>query len=344
MWTKALGVLLVLAAVLPADAASTLDRSAIENAQFSGTLPRDSEMHPLTVKAQILLDRAGFSPGEIDGKLGENAEKALRAYAEANGLPSTTALTREIFDRLTANGGEPLLTEISVTDIDAEGPFLAQQPKGLDAMKGIKRLAYRDVRELLAERYHMSEALLAALNPRAELSQAGTRLLVANVLGNKPSAAATRIEIDKERQTVKAFAADNTLLAFYPATVGSEEKPSPSGLRKVVAIHSNPYYRYNPDYKFKGVKSKRAFTINPGPNNPVGTTWIALSEPGYGIHGTPSPGKVSKAESNGCVRLTNWDAAQLARMAKKGITVEFRDASDAQASVRPAAGPVKRRR
>lgn len=336
MWTKTLGAIAVLlAAALPAQAAKTIDAAAVESVQFEGALPDDSEIHALTVKTQILLDRAGFSPGEIDGKLGENVEKAVRAYAEASALPSASALTRDVFDRLTAGFGGPLLIEIAVTKDDAKGPFLAKQPKGLDDMKGIKRLAYRDVRELIAERYHMSETLLATLNPRAQFSQAGTKLMVANVLKGKPAAAVARIEVDKDRQTVKAFTKDNALLAFYPATVGSEEKPSPSGALKVLAVRSDPYYRYNPDYKFKGVKAQRAFTINPGPNNPVGSTWIALSEPGYGIHGTPSPSKVSKAESNGCVRLTNWDAAQLAQMTKKGVAVEFRDAMDAQASAKP---------
>jgi lipoprotein-anchoring transpeptidase ErfK/SrfK len=337
MWIKALGAIVVLfASALPADAAKLLDHAAVESAQFDGTLPDNSEIHALTVKTQILLDRAGFSPGEIDGKLGENVEKALRAYAEANALPSATALTRDVFDRLTASfGAQPLLIEVAIAENDTKGPFLARQPKGLDQMKGIKRLAYRDAREALAERYHMSEELLARLNPRAKFSQAGTTLFVANVLKGKPPVAVARIEVDKERQTVKAFAKDHALVAFYPATVGSEEKPSPRGARKVTAVHRDPYYRYNPDYKFKGVKARRAFTINPGPNNPVGSTWIALSEPGYGIHGTPAPSKVSKAESNGCVRLTNWDAAQLAQMVKKGVTVDFLDPVDAQASARP---------
>jgi lipoprotein-anchoring transpeptidase ErfK/SrfK len=316
--------------------AKTLDGIAIESAQFLGVQPDDSDIDALVVKTQILLDRAGFSPGEIDGKLGENVKKALRAYSEANGLPSTTTLNHDVFERLTANTNESLLVEITVTEDDVKGPFLPRKPKGLDEMKGLERLAYRDAKEALAERHHMSETLLAALNPHAEFSQAGTTLMVANVLKAKPSTMVTRIEVNKDLQTIKAFSQDNALVAFYPATVGSEEKPSPSGTLKVLAVRSNPFYRYNPDYKFKGVKARRAFTINPGPNNPVGSTWIALSERGYGIHGASEPSKVSKAQSNGCVRLTNWDAAHLARMVKKGVTVEFREATDSQVNARPA--------
>jgi lipoprotein-anchoring transpeptidase ErfK/SrfK len=115
------------------------------------------------------------------------------------------------------------------------------------------------------------------------------------------------------------------LIGFYPATVGSEEKPSPSGSVKVTEVSRNPTYRYNPDYHFKGVHSRKPFTIRPGPNNPVGTIWINLSAEGYGIHGTPLPGKVSKAESHGCVRLTNWDAEHVADRVAKGTQVAFID-------------------
>ncbi len=324
-------LILICAFGLPQQAAiaKTLDGDAIDSAQFEGTPPAASEMQALTVKMQILLDRAGFSPGEIDGKLGENVEKALQAYSEANGLPPAKALTRDVFERLSATFGGPFLIEIALTEDDVKGPFLASQPKGLDEMKGLKRLAYRDAKEALAERYHMSEFLLAAINAGADFSKVGAKLIVANVLRAAPPTKVTRIEVDKTLQTVKAFTKENVLVAFYPATVGSEEKPSPSGTLTVTAIRKDPFYRYNPDYKFKGVKARRAFTINPGPNNPVGSTWIALSEPGYGIHGTPSPSKVSKAESNGCVRLTNWDAAQLAQLVTKGVTVEFRETVEA---------------
>jgi lipoprotein-anchoring transpeptidase ErfK/SrfK len=129
---------------------------------------------------------------------------------------------------------------------------------------------------------------------------------------------------------VTAFDASGALIAFFPATVGSEEKPSPSGTLKVISTEPNPTYRYDPEYKFKGVKSRRPFTIRPGPNNPVGLFWIGLSANGYGIHGTPDPSKVSKSESHGCVRLTNWDAVWLGRNVKKGTPVVFVDGPDSR--------------
>ena len=141
---------------------------------------------------------------------------------------------------------------------------------------------------------------------------------------NKPARLTIgRIEVDKTDQTVKAFDAAGVLVAFFPATVGSEEKPTPTGSLKVVSADANPNYRYNPDHKFKGVKSTKAFTIKPGPNNPAGSYWIGLSAEGFGIHGTPHPSKISKAESHGCVRLTNWDVGLLGASVKKGIPVVF---------------------
>ena len=169
----------------------------------------------------------------------------------------------------------------------------------------------------------MSEALLSALNPGKKFDSAGETLFVAGVLKKPTKSTINRIEIDASRQTVEAFDPSGALVAFFPATVGSEEKPSPIGSFKVVSVDRNPTYRYNPDYKFKGVKSKRPFTIKPGPNNPVGLYWIGLSAKGYGIHGTADPSKISKAESHGCVRLTNWDAGLLASSIKKGTPVVF---------------------
>lgn len=169
----------------------------------------------------------------------------------------------------------------------------------------------------------MSEALLEGLNPGKKFDRAGETISVANIMKAEARPAVARLEVDKTAQTVKVFGKAGELLAFFPASVGSEEKPTPSGVLKVTSIDARPHYRYNPDYKFKGVKSKEAFTIKPGPNNPAGSHWIGLSSEGYGIHGTPSPSKVSKSESHGCVRLTNWDVGKLAKLLKKGTEVAF---------------------
>ena len=124
---------------------------------------------------------------------------------------------------------------------------------------------------------------------------------------------------------MRALGVDGKPIAVYPASIGSEEKPAPSGTLKVVRVAKGPTYTYDPDFKFKGVKADGKLHIAAGPNNPVGSVWIALNEKTYGIHGTPSPTKVGKVDSHGCVRMTNWDALALAAMVRKGTLVVFID-------------------
>ncbi len=299
---------------------------AINSAEPSKNSLSEGKPTPAGVRLQVLLARAHFSPGEIDGKFGENARKALRAYAEAQQLPNSDAPTEDLWKALRADD-RPVTANYTITEQDVAGPFLKKLPSKMEDMKDLPKLGFTSPREELAEKFHMSEQLLALLNPGRHFDRTGEAILVVDT-GTGESGApikADRIEVDKTRQTVKLFDNSNALIGFYPATVGSEEKPSPTGTLKVTEITHNPIYRYNPDYHFKGVHSRKPFTIKPGPNNPVGTVWINLSADGYGIHGTPEPSKVSKAESHGCVRLTNWDAERVASSVTKGTSVAFVD-------------------
>ncbi|MGM4989907.1 L,D-transpeptidase family protein [Tardiphaga sp. 841_E9_N1_2] len=300
----------------------------INAANFTGKLPPDEKLSPLAVKLQVLLDRAHFSPGEIDGMFGDNVEKALLAFAEANSLPSGKALTPEIWAKLQAGSSDPVMTDYVLTEKDVKGPFLDKLPVKMEEMKSLKKLDYTSAREALGERFHMSQDLLETLNPKAKFDKAGETITIVKLSDRKPDKV-SRLEVDKVRQTVKAFAKDGALLAFYPASVGSDEKPTPSGALKVTSVHANPVYRYDPKYKFKGVESSKPFTINGGPNNPVGAMWIGLSEKSYGIHGTSDPSRVSKSDSHGCVRLTNWDVERLGASVKKGVEVSFVDGKQA---------------
>lgn len=332
----------------------------------------DKRPDPLLVKAQVLLDRARFSPGAIDGRDGENFRGALSAYAVAQGLPATTALSQEVFDKLQAGGSDPVVVEYTVTEADTAGPFVEKIPAKMEDQAELEAMGYIDPREMLAERFHMSRDLLGTLNPDAAFDKPGTVIVVAAVTAmerGKPKTEAkarvkgkakdadkdeaksetkndgketksdakadgkgddaplkvTRIEVDKSSRQVRAFDSDGKLRAFYPASIGSEEKPAPSGSAKVEAVAYEPTYTYDPKYAFKGVKAKEKFTLRPGPNNPVGLVWIDLSIPSYGIHGTPEPEKVGKTESHGCIRLTNWDARDLASHLERGAKVEFKD-------------------
>ena len=319
-WIIALGFTALLQ--LPA-AATEVKPDVINAATFAGKLPSEDRINPLAVKVQVLLDRARFSPGEIDGRFGDNLEKALRAFAEANGLSYGKVLTPEIWSKLQQGSGDPVIVEYVLTNQDVKGPFIDKLPSKLEDKKSLKRLSYTSSKEALAEHFHMSEDLLAEINPGKKFDRVGDKINVASLSADKQLSKVSRVEVDKGRETVRTFAQDGALVAFFPASVGSGEKPTPSGTLKVVSVQPNPTYRYDPKYKFKGVESTKPFTINAGPNNPVGTMWIGLSENGYGIHGTAEPSRVSKSESHGCVRMTNWDVERLAKSVRKGVEVNF---------------------
>lgn len=273
------------------------------------------------IRLEVLLDRAHFSPGVIDGKDGSNLKLAMAAYAQANGGGAATpeALT----DKLVASDKQSTVTRYTITDADVAGPFVDKLPTDMTELAKLDKLAFSGPVEALAERFHMDEALLKALNPAADFTKAGSEITVAAVGKAKLPAAVTRIEVDKTANAVRAFGADGKLLAAYPATVGSQERPAPDGTWKVRTVATNATYTFDPKRLTFGDPGKGKLTIKAGPNNPIGTTWIALTKETYGIHGSPDPRLIGKRASHGCVRLTNWDIEQLAAAVKAGAEVVF---------------------
>lgn len=269
-------------------------------------------------RLQILLDQAGASPGVIDGLDGGNLRNAVAAFEAMRGL----AVDGKIGSRLISaiNDSRPVIRSYVITGQDLSavvGPI----PRDYAQMAQMKYLGYATVTEELAERYDMGADFLVALNPHARFLE-GETISVADLGANRTGKAA-RLKVDKAKGQVRAYAADGTLLAAYPATIGSETNPSPTGTHTVKTVVINPGYTYNPKINFKQGNNETVLTLPPGPNGPVGTVWIDLSEPTFGIHGTPEPSRIDKTGSHGCVRLTNWDAEELAKLVTKGISVEF---------------------
>jgi lipoprotein-anchoring transpeptidase ErfK/SrfK len=324
-WLVWVGALLCLALPVGAGHAQALKPEQIKEAKASDKAPARA----LAAKVQILLDRSRFSPGVIDGRGGENVDNALQAFRKANGIEAKgKGIDEATLTKLAETAKEasdPVLTEYTITDEDVKGPFAKEIPDDLEAQGKLDRLAYADPVELLAERFHMDEDFLKELNPGKDFAKAGTVVTVANVKagGTARAGAVRRIEVDRAEKQLRAYGEGDTLIAVYPATIGSTSRPAPTGTLEIKAVAKNPDYTYNPEYKFEGVKTDKPFKIKPGPNNPVGSTWIDLSKEGYGIHGTPEPSKIGKTASHGCVRLTNWDAEALAQMVKAGVKVEF---------------------
>lgn len=285
------------------------------------TTPLSSSAREDVAALQILLDRAGASPGVIDGRFGSNVDKALLGYRAITGRALKSTDTAEIKAQLQATGG-PAFTTYTLTQEDVAGPFVASIPEDYSAKAKLERLSFTSIPEMLGERFHMDEKYLRALNPEANFNRVGTIIKVANVGGNAKGVVA-RIIADKGNKQVRVLDANGKLIAAYPATIGSSDTPSPTGIHAVSRVALNPNYTYNPKLNFKQGENDKVLTIPPGPNGPVGSVWIALDKPTYGIHGTPEPSKIGKTESHGCVRLTNWDAQELAKIVKAGVPVEF---------------------
>ncbi len=287
---------------------------------------------------QVALDRAGFSPGAIDGQMGGNTRQAAEAYRKQHGSDVQPSV-------------EPLLA-YTITEDDVKGPFAERIPSDMMKKAELPSLTYESALELLAERYHASAAFLRRLNPDATFS-AGDVIQVPNVEPFvvpaprlEPAPAKTRQEtgtagraapesrpldkpavvvtVTKSTSALTVQDADKRVIFHAPVTTGSEHDPLPIGEWKVTGIQFSPTFRYNPDLFWDANPSHAKATLKPGPNNPVGVVWIDLSKEHYGIHGTPEPEAIGKTTSHGCVRLTNWDALKLTGLVEPGTRVVFR--------------------
>lgn len=268
-------------------------------------------------KLQALLNWHHNGVGAVDGYWGKNTKKAMQAFQKANGLSVTEALNTETWQALTSDKAlmmQPVLVSYQLTDADVDIKTTTI-PAGATAKAELEGLYYENVIEALAEKFHMSEKYLKTLNPNASFS-AGETITVYNP-GNPNTAPVSRVVADKTTQTLYAYDDKGTLVASYPTTVGSTATPSPSGTHTVEVKVHEPNYTYTANDGSKAI-------LPPGPNNPVGSVWIGLSKPSYGIHGSPDPARISRQASAGCVRLTNWDALALLGVIQDGATVEFK--------------------
>ncbi|MBB3996303.1 L,D-transpeptidase family protein [Aureimonas pseudogalii] len=300
--------------------AAAAGASASDEVDLTDTVdaPKQESADPFLIRLQVLLDRAHASPGVIDGFLGGNTVKAVRAYEEMRGLPVDGEPDADLWNILAVDGGDVLKT-YEITAKDAKGPYIAKLPTDYAKLAELNSIAFRGPREMLAERFHMDEDLLRSLNPNADFTKAGTTILVADT-GEEPTTKVTRIVVDKSKGELLAYAEDGALVLTVPASIGSTDTPSPSGEVIVEAVASRPSYTYNPKENFQQGKNTKVLTLPPGPNGPVGSVWIDLSKPTYGIHGTPDPSHIDKTQSHGCVRLTNWDAEALSKLVEKKVT------------------------
>lgn len=285
------------------------------------------------LEIQVLLDRSGFSPGEIDGKSGRNSQRALAAFAKAHRIAGGSRGRAALLKKLGVGATSPVVT-YTITAEDTAGPFAEAIPEDMTERAKLPGLYYTSVLEEVSEKFHSSPALLQSLNPGARFVT-GEQVNVPNVLDSDDGASryrktgpvvngAMRVVVTKKTSSLAVFDRGGRILFYAPVTSGSEHDPLPLGRWVVTSVLRNPTYSYNPDLFWDSDPQNAKAKIAAGPNNPVGTVWIDIDKPHYGIHGSPEPGRIGHAESHGCVRLTNWDATRLADLVRKGTQVVFR--------------------
>lgn len=320
---------------LPADTATATGLDFVDAEKSRQPFEASPEL-----RAQVLLDRLGFSPGVIDGKSGQSFQLALRGFQVAHGLEPTGMLDATTLEKLERWRDVPATRRVVIPAAFAKGPFVPNLPEDAAQQAKLPMLGYRNLMEALAERFHTTKELLIALNSPATRIGAGQIIRVPNIanagagkptddargwsdtlqrLGvsaNQPTA--DRVVVDKSEGVLKVYDKDDRLIAQFPATMGSRHDPLPIGSWKIQGVSRNPDFHYNPKLFWDVSDSEAAQVLKPGPNGPVGVVWLDLNKPHYGIHGTSEPEQIGRAQSHGCIRLTNWDAARLAQMVKPG--------------------------
>ena len=277
---------------------------------------------PMYARAHVMLNNAHASPGAIDGSSGKNTLKAIASFQQMNGLKATGILTKETWDALVAKqDNKPAFVEYTITAADLKGPYAKSIPHDYAEQAKMPGLYYTRVSEMLGEKFHMDENFLKKINPKATFSKIGEKIIVSSVRNQLPEDIHL-IVAHKGAKQLYLFNSKNEMIASFPATIGSADTPSPTGTYKITGVTQNPWYSYSPSNFIQG-KNLKPLSLPPGPNGPVGNIWIGLSKKSFGIHGTPNPSTISKTASHGCIRLTNWDANDLGKKVKSGVTVKF---------------------
>ena len=299
---------------------------SVRSANRRINFPRDKADDVDVLKLQIFLDWHGYSPGEIDGQWGYNTERALYVYQNNNGMQPTGQLDKRISARLDSFK-EGYLLDYTLTRKDLEGPFFTI-PRDYYKMAELKYLPYESALEAIAEKFHCSQVLLRKLNPGVDMDnlRPGQPILALNVVDgvDERRGRVGMVRVSKNNKWAEAFDGEGNFMFYYPSTLGSQQHdPLPLGTYRVTSIGHNPEFKYQPKLFWEVDDSKPDALLPPGPNNPVGLVWIGTSRPNVGIHGCPNPENISKTNSHGCIRLTNWDALQLAKRVKEGTKLEF---------------------
>jgi lipoprotein-anchoring transpeptidase ErfK/SrfK len=277
---------------------------------------------PTELEMQVLLDRADFSPGQIDGKGGKNSREALAAFQAARGFASSARSRKALLQALGAGTVKPVIL-YTITAADVAGPFNKTIPEDAAEQAKLPGLYYTSVLQELAAKFHSAPALLKSLNPRARFI-AGQHIRVPNVLGAVLArAGAVKVVVSKRASSLSVYDEKGQVIFYAPVTSGSDHDPLPIGNWEITEVRRNPIYNYNPDLFWDANPANATVQIAAGPNNPVGVVWIGINVPHYGLHGTPDPGEIGHSKSHGCVRMTNWDATRVAGLVGDGTSVVF---------------------